>query len=525
MKNPIVTVKQGQMKGTVDALYNGGSYLSFKGIPYATPPIGALRFKAPQPPKAWSGIHDASQHGPICPQVDMQTLELQAGDENCLFLNVYTPSLESKLPVMVYFHGGGFLSGSGNSDMYGPRFLLQNNVILVTVNYRLGMLGFLCLDTSEYPGNAGMKDQVAALRWVHQNIANFGGDPNNVTLFGESAGAASVAYHLVSPMSNGLFHKVICQSGVCTVEWARDKGGRERAFRIGKLLGKHTQSEAELMEHLNSIPAVDIAAMSLKSSTKDERYRGLPLHFVPVVEKKIQGNKAFLDEDPYDILKSGRVKNIPAIIGYNSSEGLFMTIRNLKRREFYNKYPSFLVPRDMAEKVSTEKMHEMGNKIKKFYFGDEIQEDDVENFCNLLSDLHFTVPAQRFANLLSQTNPVYMYRFNCDTELNFIKTLLNVAEYKGACHADDLFYIFDSNLNKDLYLENKELKHIVDMIAKLWTDFAKTGNPTPEDSLWPPYTESQYLSIDSTLSVQRQADARRIQFWTDLARDVPKSRL
>ncbi|KOB56298.1 Carboxylesterase CXE23, partial [Operophtera brumata] len=156
--DPIVTVKQGQLQGSILKLLNDSPYFSFKGIPYAQPPVGDLRFKAPLPPTPWSGIRNATEHGSYCTQYDMNTNQILNGSEDCLFLNVYTKSLHphAKIPVMVYIHGGAFMSGSGDTDTYGPEFLIQHDVILVTMNYRLEVLGFLCLDTPEVPGNAGM---------------------------------------------------------------------------------------------------------------------------------------------------------------------------------------------------------------------------------------------------------------------------------------------------------------------------------------------------------------------------------
>lgn len=171
--------------------------------------------QAPQPVIPWSGIRKAIKHGPVCPQVDIFHNKFIPGEEDCLFLNVYSPDLTPKepLPVMVLIHGGGYKTGSGNVNHYGPDFLVQHGVIVVTLNYRLEALGFLCLDNEDVPGNAGLKDQVAVLRWVQKNIVNFVGDPNNVTVFGESAGSASIGYHLVSPMSKGLFKRAIFMSG------------------------------------------------------------------------------------------------------------------------------------------------------------------------------------------------------------------------------------------------------------------------------------------------------------------------
>nr|XP_032511188.1 juvenile hormone esterase-like [Danaus plexippus plexippus] len=254
--SPILDLKEGKVRGRIRKLDNGKEFYSFKGIPYAQPPVGSLRFKAPLPPKPWSHVLDAAEHGATCPQWDMVALKFRKGEENCLFINVYTPTLQtdSKLPVMVYIHEGGFQSGSGNERMYGPNFLIRHDVILVTFNYRLELLGLLCLDTPEVPGNAGMKDMVAALRWVQNNIKQFGGDPDNVTIFGESGGAVSVTYLMLSPMAQGLFHKAIAQSGSCLADYAIDVNPVQRAFRVGKVLGKDTTDPYELLTYLQSLP-------------------------------------------------------------------------------------------------------------------------------------------------------------------------------------------------------------------------------------------------------------------------------
>ncbi|GBP60488.1 Esterase B1 [Eumeta japonica] len=189
---PKVHVEQGWLEGERAPLVTkDGFYNCFKGIPYAAPPIGKLHFKAPQSPILWKG------------------------NEDCLYLNVYTPELTPKhpLPLMFFIHSGGYKCGSGNTDNYGPDFLVKEEVVLVTINYRVEVLGFLCLENKDVPGNAEMKDQVAALRWVQKNISNFGGDPNNVTIFGESAGGGSVGWHILSPMSKGLFQRAILMSG------------------------------------------------------------------------------------------------------------------------------------------------------------------------------------------------------------------------------------------------------------------------------------------------------------------------
>ena len=525
-ENPIVTVKQGKLRGSVLKLLDGSSYYSFKGIPYAQPPVGELRFRAPLPPKPWQGIRDAISHGSVCPQYDIGTTELIPGNEDCLFVNVYTKSLRpnSKIPVMVYIHEGAYTSGSGNTDICGPEFLLQNDIVLVTMNYRLEMLGFLCLDIPEVPGNAGIKDQVAALRWVKENIAKFGGDPDNITIFGESAGSASVTYHMLSPMSKGLFNKAIGQSGTCIQDWAIASGAVERAFRVGRILGKETNDVQELLTFLRSVPAIDLLNMNLRARTPDEKYRGLPMYFVPIVEKKFDCVEAFLTKHPLDILLSRKVNKVPFLSGYTSSEGLLMLEDQLEKANVTNTQPSFLVPRELANKLSVDKLKEFGERIKKYYFGEkDLSNVTAQAIVNMLTDINFAYNTHRFLRFYGAVNmPIYMYRFEYITALNIIKNLLGHDKLSGACHGDDLFYIFYNEYNKDVYNKGgEELKQIVFKMTKMWTDFARTGNPTPDSSTsvkWTPFTSSrkEYLALKENIHVEQYANKERIEFWDQL---------
>lgn len=408
----------------------------------------------------------------------MTTRQILKGDEDCLFLNVYTKSLQpdSKTPVMVYIHGGAYMSGSGDSSIYGPEFLLQHDVILVTINYRLEVLGFLCLETPDAPGNAGLKDQVAALRWVKENIGTFGGDPDNVTIFGESVGAASVTYHMVSPMSKGLFHKAIAQSGVFLQDWAIGHESKARAFRLGKKLGKDTKDVKELYNFLRDIPPEKLGGANFTTRTSDERYRGLPILFAPVVEKQFNGIEPFLAAQPVDLLLEGKTHNVPFLVGYNSGEGLMMLVDHLKKKDVTNNKPSFHVPREIVLKVSEEKAKEFGDRIKKFYVGDGNYADDTaEAVVDLQTDLHFTYQTHRFLHFYLKFAPSFMYRFDYDTDMNVMKTLTGCAGMKGASHADDLFYLFYNQLNKDYYRDQEELRKIVYQLTKFWADFARTG--------------------------------------------------
>ncbi|XP_072941126.1 esterase B1-like [Epargyreus clarus] len=528
VENPIVTVKEGQLKGALATLVNGDQYYGFKGIPYAQPPVGDLRFRDPRPPKSWQGVRDATKHGPVCPQYDGGIQKFVEGSEDCLFLNVYTKSLtpKSKKAVMVFIHGGSFSQGSGNYELYSPDFLLQHDIVYVTLNYRLEALGFLCLDTPEVPGNAGIKDQAAALRWVHKNIAQFGGDPNKVTIFGESSGAGSVTYHMVSPMSKGLFRGVIAQSGTCIDDWSFNENARERAFRLGKLLGKDTKDTNELLQFLRQVKPLDLANVTYPTMTEEEKLRGLPVHFKPVVEKKFSNVESFINEEPISIILQRKISKVPIIVGYNSAEGIIMVNYQIGRLDINNKNPSYYIPRMIVKNISKDKEIEFGDRIKKFYIGNrDITKDDAQVIANMQTDIHFSYNAHRFSNWLAEFNEnVYMYRFNYDTSLNIVKSIVGYPNLKGVCHADDLMYLFYTQLNKKLYDEQKQLRDIVFDVTKLWTDFAINGRPTTHNSRvnWTPYTKAgkEYLKLEEGASMGNYADRDRMEFWNELYKEA-----
>lgn len=249
----IISTKNGDLRGRFLPYKTGvsGGYFSFQGIKYGKAPVGSRRFKAPLPESSWTGVRPAVREGASCPHRNM-ILENYKGNEDCLFLNVYTPKVpyngvSAKFPVLFWIHGGGFQFGNGNAFLYGPDYLLPENIILVTINYRLGALGFLNTGTLDAPGNAGLKDQVLALKWVRDNIEFFGGDPNEVTIAGQSAGSASVHYLLMSPLTKNLFKRAIAQSGVALNPWAITDIAHERAFMLGKALNFQTNDTEKLI--------------------------------------------------------------------------------------------------------------------------------------------------------------------------------------------------------------------------------------------------------------------------------------
>lgn len=373
---------------------------------------------------------------------------------------------------MVWFHGGGFQSGSGDSHIYGPEYLVEEGVVVVTANYRLEALGFLCMDTKEVPGNAGMKDQVAVLRWVRDNIAQFGGDPQNVTIFGESAGGSSVTYHILSPMSKGLFHKVIAQSGCFFNNW-RLSDCKTACLRLGKYFGNETEDFDELAKYLKKQPSKNLVKMADKIATKEEKLRGLTILFYPSIEKSFEGEECFLPKSPLELLAEGNFTKVPMILGYNACEGLMM-IRNVEVNiPKMLKSVSLRLPYRVQISASKSQLPAIAKKVEDFYFKGKSNKDEVlQSVVDLESDVMFSYQIMNLSRMLSQLsqNPIYLYKFSFDGGMNLPKMTMGLGNMKGACHADELFYMFKCPI--EVEPESDEWK-VLRRFTKMWTNFAK----------------------------------------------------
>ncbi|CAH1640554.1 unnamed protein product [Spodoptera littoralis] len=527
-----VQVNEGWLEGEVVQNEYGGSYYSFKGIPYAQPPLGELRFKAPQPPKPWKDVRSAKQFGSKCYQYDAFFEKGKVcGSEDCLYLNVYTPSIkpDKPLPVMFWIHGGGFISGAGDDDVYGPKFLVRQDVILVTFNYRLEVLGFLCLDTEDVPGNAGMKDQVAALRWVNKNIANFGGDPNNVTIFGESAGGASVTYHLISPMSKGLFRRAIAQSGSNVGYWAQAYKPRERGFALARKLGFYSDDPKQVYEFLKEQP-VEALIKAAVPITYSEKVRDIEIYFNVTAEKQFGNNEQFFYGDVLDSVSNGIHEGVDIMTGYTADEGIMSLAvfgdisANLEQARNFSQ---FFISYPMSLTLSTNDQLELGKRIREYYFKNSISiPDDWEKLEKFYAACQFLFPANRWIKLVarSKKNKTYFYKFTCVSELNMISQMMGVGDLikdkPVVAHADDLLYLFTPNTSPIIDRNSKTFQH-VEKVTKLWTNFAKFGNPTPDDSLgvtWTPYSvaNKDYLDIGNELKPGHAPDDEEVQFWENV---------
>ncbi|KAI5643452.1 carboxylesterase family domain-containing protein [Phthorimaea operculella] len=518
---PVVVTEQGALKGIV-CENSEAKYIAFKGIPYAKPPVGDLRFKAPEPPVPWEGVRDASEHGPMCPQYNERMDRVEPGSEDCLYLNVYTRTItpHSPLPVMVWIHGGAFYTGSGNSDFYGPEFFMAHDVILVTFNYRLEVFGFLCLDTEEVPGNAGLKDQTMALRWVKNNIAAFGGDPNNITIFGCSAGAASVSYHLLSNMSKGLFNKAICQSGTCLSEWAYSTYGRDRAFQLGKQFGKETQDPQELLEYLRNVPATHLVNIQLPPLPEKAYDITDSITFGPVIEKRSLNVEKFLTEPPPDLVKRGAIADVPLVLGYTSGEGIEIA-RKLPQLVQYLNSIGGVIPKEIKMKMTVDKFQAIDETIRKHYFGSRaVTMESIQEVSNLETDKLFVYNIRRFARYhkLYNSNSVYLYKFTAETERNYMKKFYKLDSLEGVCHADELHYLFNvTNLPIPL---TDESRGIIKDFVTLWTNFAETGSPT-KNSDWKPFKENEqncYVIGKTCQCVQN--DNPNMKLWDEIYGEI-----
>ncbi|KAI4462857.1 carboxylesterase [Holotrichia oblita] len=320
-QEPLIEISQGILRGIILENRDGGSFYGFRRIPYAQPPLNELRFKAPVPADGWEDIRDAANEPPMCTQYSTESPDLIFGQEDCLYLNVFIPELPSlnstKKPVMIYIHGGGFMTGDSTGTIAGPAFLMTKEVILVTIQYRLGVFGFINFEDPELgvPGNAGLKDQVLALKWIKENIEDFGGDSDNILIFGTSAGSISVHLHMLSPMSAGLFNKVIGQSGVALAPFFYGGGGSNTGVAFAEHLGIQTDNLTETLNSLRelSASALSIAEQSIPSNSL--YFRG------PNIELS-SNEEAFLTHRPIDIVLSGNYTHVPYLTGINNMEGL-----------------------------------------------------------------------------------------------------------------------------------------------------------------------------------------------------------
>nr|XP_022900883.1 esterase FE4-like [Onthophagus taurus] len=510
--------------------YKNGTFYSFFGIPYATPPIGRLRFKPPQPIKPWQGILDATNEKEGCFAPNIYTGKFE-GSEDCLHLNVYTPEVNNKniklKPVIVFIHGGGFLVGSTKTEIHGPDFLLTEDIVLVLISYRLGALGWSRLEDGSLgiPGNQGLRDVIMGLNWVKQNIESFSGDPNNITLFGESAGGVIAHYLSFLSSCKGLFHKIILHSGSVLLTWSY--GQNDSMKQLAKKLGCSSDNDKDILEFLQNQPVQKIleGQMMIKVGMKAMMLR----QFFPVIENDDNIEEKLTFEDYGERINKGEYIKVPMIIGYMEDEGLYYDYiirKELKRSENPILIRDFedLVP--LKFKKGSEDSLKIAENVKKFYFnGKNPTLNDKKQFYKLFKDNRFTFLMQETARRHFETsgNPIYFFKFAFDGKLNLYKKLQGI-NYHGATHADELCYMFKMSKNPPVE-ENSFEERTIQRMVKLWTNFAKSGNPNNiegENDLidveWKPIEKNKlhFLNIGDELTVGVNPDKEGAKFWGEM---------
>ncbi|XP_057609696.1 liver carboxylesterase-like isoform X1 [Chionomys nivalis] len=507
--SPIRNTHTGQVRGSLVHVKDGelGVY-TFRGIPFAKPPVGPLRFAPPEPPEPWSGVRDATSEPAMCLQTNPQASKERkmnvppiSMSEDCLYLNIYTPAHAhegSNLPVMVWIHGGSLVLGMASMND-GSILAATEDIIMVAIQYRLGILGFFSTGDQHATGNWGYLDQVAALRWVQQNIAYFGGNPGQVTIFGSSAGGTSVSSLILSPMSQGLFHRAIMQSGVAL---------------LPELISDTPKVVYTTVANLSGCDAKDSEAMvhCLREKTETE-ILAINQVFI-IIPGVVDGT--FLPRHPRELLASVDFRPVPSIIGVDSDDfgwsvplymGLDPVIKNITRETLpavlKSRVAHMLLPPECSDLLMEE------------YMGDVEDPQTLQvQFTEMMEDFMFVVPALQVAHFQRSHAPVYFYEFQHQPSFSKYKHIR--PPHVRADHGDHAAFVFGCALwgmKVDFTEEEKLLNR---RMMKYWANFARHGNPNSEGlPYWPELIhDEQYLKLDIQPAVGRALKARKLQFWT-----------
>jgi para-nitrobenzyl esterase len=520
--------------GPVLGFENQGVH-SYRAIPYAAPPVGDLRWMPPVAPAAWTEVLEATTRPNGCMQEALWGLPVPGfvASEDCLYLNVDTPQTGSGLPVMVWIHGGGFVLGEGtqtDGGTAGDLIARETDTVVVSMNYRLGPFGFLAHSalSQESPrgasGNYGLMDQTAALQWVQQNIEAFGGDPNNVTIFGESAGAFSVCSHLASPRSAGLFHKAIIQSGSCERPWVELSRAQAQGDAFAAALGCGEAPE-ESLRCMREASAEDVlAALPPAPNFGFSPSVGPTADWFPILDGD------FFEEQPADSFASGDFNQVPTLLGFTRDEArLFVWLGEL------DPFSPLQVSEDSYEPLVARLLGGNAELAAEAVLEYPISEFDgaAAALAALATDTIFRCPGKLEAAKLRQFVPTYLYQFDYEggrsqlefaIDLGFVDAELP-SDRLGAFHGADIPYVFGYDpvlelngmgLQVNSFEPGSDDGAVWRTMLGYWTRFAATGDPNgPGAEAWPEHSAQNeaYLSLDRVVASRSRVAEDRCRFW------------
>lgn len=491
--SPVVETESGRIEGVRE-----NELYVFRGIPYAAPPVGPRRWRPPQPVTPWTGIRETKEFGSVAPQppglAPSLKEEPETQSEDCLFLNVYSPGLDGeRRPVMVWVHGGAFSIGSGSAAMYrNGSIAAHGNVVLVTINYRLGVLGFINLNeltggANPSTGNEGLLDQIAALQWVRRNIVSFGGDPENVTLFGESAGAMSIGCLLTIPQARGLFHRAILESPVG--EMARPL---DMSVQIAEAFLRRVGVNPRDVDGLWSLPFEQL--LSAQQQVAAETRQGAA-PFIPVADGTI------MPKMPMTSMENGLGGAMPVLVGSNRDEDKFFSMMKpqlwrIDDGRLQRLIGRYVAPGDVAKLIEC---YQAGRRRR----GEPT--DPFELFSAITTDRLFRKTAVRIAEYASGFN--YIFEWNSPVARGRL----------GACHAVEVGFVFGSH-DASFCGSGPEADRLSFTMQDAWTTFARSGDPSCESlGAWPRYgAERISMILDRERRLVRDYAREERLIWNEV---------
>uniref|UniRef100_D3ZGK7 Carboxylic ester hydrolase n=3 Tax=Rattus norvegicus TaxID=10116 RepID=D3ZGK7_RAT len=520
---PVVDTTKGKVLGKYVSLEGFTQPVAvFLGVPFAKPPLGSLRFAPPEPAEPWSFVKNTTTYPPMCSQdgvvgkllADM----LSTGKENiplefsedCLYLNIYSPAdltKNSRLPVMVWIHGGGLIIG-GASPYSGLALSAHENVVVVTIQYRLGIWGLFSTGDEHSRGNWAHLDQLAALRWVQDNIANFGGNPDSVTIFGESAGGVSVSVLVLSPLAKNLFHRAISESGVVLTTNLDKKNTQAVAQMIATLSGCNNTSSAAMVQCLRQKTEAELLELTVKLDNTS-------------MSTVIDG--VVLPKTPEEILTEKSFNTVPYIVGFNKQEfgWIIPTMMGnlLSEGRMNEKMASSLLRRFSPNLNISESV--IPAIIEKYLRGTDDPAKKKELLLDMFSDVFFGIPAVLMSRSLRDAGaPTYMYEFQYRP--SFVSD--QRPQTVQGDHGDEIFSVFGTPFLKEGASE--EETNLSKLVMKFWANFARNGNPNGEGlPHWPEYDQKEgYLQIGATTQQAQKLKGEEVAFWTELlAKNPPQT--